>query len=134
MARRRYASDREYDRGGYSSSRPRRTRYRRERRNEERQIETLCFGLIIVLFAITLLFNVSAGMISLLGGAILTAGAVYQFQRRWRVNPMTWIGGVFLLVVGFMGLQKGGDIPGGWLVPIGGFALVIVASFLTGEF
>ncbi len=73
-------------------------------------------------------------MISLLGGAILTAGAVYQFQRRWRVNPMTWIGGVFLLVVGFMGLQKGGDIPGGWLVPLGGFALVIVASFLTGEF
>src|SRR5258706_16471123 len=116
MARRRYASDREYDRGGYSSSRPRRTRYRRERRNEERQIETLCFGLIIVLFAITLLFNVSAGMISLLGGAILTAGAVDPIQRRWRGNPPTWVRGVVLLGGGFLGLQKGGGIPGGWLV------------------
>jgi hypothetical protein len=106
---------------------------RRERKNEERQIELASFGLIIVLFAITLLYPMSPATVAFIGGGILTGAAVYQWQRRWRVNPMTWIGGIVLLIVGLFGLQ-GRGVPYGMLLPLAVFGLVILASFVTGEF
>jgi|SRR5688572_14073288 hypothetical protein len=115
-------------------ARRRYTRARRERRSEERAIETMSFGLIIVLFAVGFLFTgLSTAWITLIAGAIFTGAAVYQSNRRWRVNPMTWIGGIFLLIAGFLSLQTG-VTPGGLLLPIGVVALVIAASFVTGEF
>jgi hypothetical protein len=90
-------------------------------------------GLIIVLFAITLLYPIKPEVIALIGGGIFLAAAVFQWQRRWRVNPMTWIGGLVMLIAGIMGLQ-GSGLPGGVFLPLGVFALVIVASLLTGEF
>jgi hypothetical protein len=106
---------------------------RRGRRREERTIEMASMGLIIVLFAITLLYPVKPEVIALIGGGIFLAAAVFQWQRRWRVNPMTWIGGLIMLIAGVLGLQ-GNGLPGGIFLPLGVFGLVIVASLLTGEF
>src|SRR5690349_10008117 len=98
MARRRYGAG--YDYGG------RRVNYRRrERRSEERQVELVTFGLIILLFLVSLLYPLRSEVIAFIGGGILTASALYQWQRRWRVNPMTWIGGIILLILGVFGLQ-----------------------------
>ncbi len=129
MARRyyrtRYEGSYGYRRGGYR---------RRERRQSERTVELVSFGLIIVLFAITLLYpGINPSTIALVGGAILLGSAVFQWQRRWRVNPVTWIGGVIMLVAGFLGLQ-GQPMPLGIFLPLLVFGAVIVASFLTGEF
>ena len=107
---------------------------RRERRSEERTVEMVSFGLIIVLFAVMLLYpKISPATIALIGGLILVGSAVFQWQRRWRVNPATWIGGVIMLVAGFLGLQ-GQPMPLGIYLPLLVFGIVIVASFLTGEF
>ncbi|MCC7451585.1 MAG: hypothetical protein IT324_29530, partial [Anaerolineae bacterium] len=60
---------------------------RRERRGEERQIETLTFGLIIVLFVLTFMFeNLRSNptMVTVIAGAILVGSAIYQWQRRFR--------------------------------------------------
>jgi intracellular septation protein A len=131
MARRRYS--REYD--TYPASyRSRSGRYRRERRQEERTVEMVSFGAIIVLFVITLLYPIPAATISLIGGGVLVGAAVYQWQRRWRVNPITWIGGAVMLFAGLWGIQGGRGVPGNMFLPMGIFALVIIASFLTGEF
>ncbi|MEP7287292.1 MAG: hypothetical protein ABI947_16170 [Chloroflexota bacterium] len=134
MARRR-----RYDSGSYESSRSGSRRYtarRRERRSEERQVEMVSFGAIIVIFAITLLFpgKFSPAWISVIGGGILVASGVYQSQRHWRVNPMTWIGGILLLLAGILALSGSSPLPGGILLPIGIFAAVIIASAITGEF
>jgi hypothetical protein len=134
MARRRdyYRSERGYN-DGYSS--PRRYSYRRrERRREERQVEIASFGMLIILFAVGLLTGqITPDLITLIGGAILLGSAVYQWQRRWRVNPTTWIGGAIMVVVGIVGIKQH-YVPGGMLFPIAVFALVIVASLISGEF
>ncbi len=129
MARRYYRTRSEgaygYRSGGYR---------RRERRQEERTVELVSFGLIIVLFAITLLYpGINTATIALIGGAVLLASAVFQWQRRWRVNPMTWIGGAVMLIVGLLALQ-GYPMPLGIFLPMLVFGAVIIASFLSGEF
>jgi hypothetical protein len=134
MARRRYSREYDtYDRP-YGSGSGRSGRYRRERRQEERTVEMVSFGAIIVLFIITLLYPIPAATISLIGGGVLVGAAVYQWQRRWRVNPITWIGGAVMLFAGLWGIQGGRGVPGNMFLPMGIFALVIIASFLTGEF
>jgi hypothetical protein len=126
MARRRYGASYDY-RGG------RRFSYsRRERRGGERQVELVTFGLIIVLFLISLLFPLRSEVIAFIGGGILTASALYQWQRRWRVNPMTWIGGIILLILGIFGVQ--GRMGFSIMLPLAIFGFVLLASFLTGEF
>lgn len=132
MARRRYSN-------GYSSGRSTSSRYsyrRRERRGEERQIETLTFGLIIVLFVLTFMFESlrnNPTMVTVIAGAILMGSAVYQWQRRFRVNPVTWMGGAFMLIAGLLGFQGGRGVPLGIFLPILVFGVVILVSLVTGE-
>jgi hypothetical protein len=117
MARRRnygeYEGRRGYGGGGYGG------RYsynnRRERRREERQVELASFGALIAMFMISLIVHLNPATIATIGGGILVGAAVFQWQRRWRVNPVTWIGGAIMLIGGI-------------------FALVIIASAVTGEF
>lgn len=131
MARRRYgryASGYGYQRSG--------GRYRRDRRAEERQIELVCIGLILALFLIPLLsptLNLSTPIVLILGGVILLGGAFAQSQRRFRVNPVTWIGGAAMLLFGILGYQTGTE-PLGGLLPILILGGVLAVSFLTGEF
>jgi hypothetical protein len=111
-----------------------RRRQRKDRRREERGVEAFTFGAVIVLFTFSFLYrSLTPGYLSLIGGLILTGSAFYQQQRHWRVNPMTWIGGVALLLVGFMETAQNYPVPGGMLTPILVMAGVIGGSFLTGE-
>ncbi len=128
MARRRYSSD--YESGGRRSG----TRRRRERRMEERRTEIVTFVLIMLLFVFYIAFpgRIPVAWVTLLGGVILTGSAIYQSQRRWRVNPMTWVGGAVMLIAGIFALN-GSALPGGIFLPIIIFAGVIILSFVTGE-
>ncbi len=116
--------------GGYGGG-----RYRRERRGEERQVELVTLGLVLIVFVLQLLFPtaISPSLVLLLGGIILLGGAFFQSQRRWRVNPLTWIGGVAMLGAGIIELQTKQE-PLGGLLPILLFGVVIAGSFISGEF
>ncbi len=105
------------------------------RRREERSFEAATYGLIVLLFLIAVLYPTFRNdFIALAGGAILVGSAIFQVQRRWRVNLLTWLGGLFLLVVGFLSFSgTTGRMPGGMLLPFGVMALVIVISFFSGN-
>jgi hypothetical protein len=135
MARRRYREEGyEGGGGGYGGGYGYRggAYRRRERRVEERRIELASFAAIILLFMVGLLYHIDAKWLSTIGGAILVGSAIYQTQRRWRVSPITWIGGAILLIVGLFALN-GQPVPGGIFLPLGVFAGVIIYSALTGE-
>src|SRR5437016_2925423 len=117
--------------GGYSGGRF--SYRRRERKREERQVELAAFGALIAMFMISLIVHLNPATIATIGGGILVGAAVFQWQRRWRVNPVTWIGGAIMLIGGIFALQQHTDVPGGILFPMGIFALVIIASAVTGE-
>ena len=70
--------------------------------------------------------------IAVIGGGILLVSAIYQVQRRWRVNPTTWIGGAIMFIVGVMS-WNGYSMPGGIFLPIAVFGGIIVLSAITGE-
>src|SRR5262245_42176116 len=109
---------------------------RRERRREERTIEITCFTVIIMAFMIVVAFDLRSpiipGAMCLTNGAVLLAGAVFQWQRRFRVNPMTWMGGFASVVAGVYGIQR--PLPGDLMIPFALFAFVILGSFVSGEF
>ncbi len=135
MARRRYRENYDAGGGGYSGGGYgyRGGAYRRrERRMEERRVELASFAAIILMFMIGLVYHIDAKWLSTIGGAILIASAIYQSQRRWRVTPITWIGGAILLIVGLFALN-GQPVPGGIFLPLGVFAAVIIYSAMTGE-
>jgi hypothetical protein len=116
----------------------RRRSYRRStnlRRGEERSFEAATYGLIVILFLVAALFPaLRSDFVALAGGAILVGSGIFQSQRRWRVNLLTWLGGLLLLIVGFLSFSgTTGRMPGGMLLPIGVMAVVIVVSFLSGN-
>ena len=127
-----YGSRRGYGGGGYGGGYS--YRNRRERKREERQVELASFGALIAMFMISLIVHLNPATIATIGGGILVGAAIFQWQRRWRVNPVTWIGGAIMLIGGIFALQQHTDVPGGILFPMGIFALVIIASAVTGEF
>ena len=117
-------------------------RYRRFRRREERQIEIITLGLTLIVFMLPVLFSdpdnpaASDGatpIVLMLGGMILLGGAFFQMQRRFHVNPLTWLGGAAMLTFGVIEFQTK-NAPLGPLLPILLFGAVIVGSFVTGEF
>src|SRR5215475_3928859 len=91
---RRYESEREREMD-YEDRR--RSMRRRERRGEERKIELASFAALMLLFAVGLITTFPPVWLSLVGGGILLFSAIFQTQRRFRVTPMTWIGG-FIMV------------------------------------
>jgi len=116
-------------------------RYDRFRRREERQIEIITLGLVMLVFMIPLVFpntnlDGTDGMtpvVLMLGGIILLAGAFFQVQRRFFVNPLTWLGGAAMLAFGFYEFQSRSE-PLGPLLPILLFGGVILGSLFTGQF
>lgn len=68
----------------------------------EARVERITWALLVLAFA---LFQISPQGISNLpnwflpaaGAVILLGSASYQYTRRWRVNPMTWIAGAVML-------------------------------------
>jgi hypothetical protein len=107
---------------------------RGRRRQNERSFEAATYALIIALFLLAALFpQLRADFVALAGGAILVGSAIYQFNRRWRVNLTTWIGGLLLLGIGVLSIQGGTGVPLGMLLPLVIIAGVIGISLVTGN-
>jgi hypothetical protein len=100
---------------------------RHERKREERTVEFLTLGGVLV---VVVLFIASPTLVAFLGGSIFTLSGIYQTSRRWRVNPLTWVGGIGMLIAGLLGFQSGGLSV---VIPILIFAGVILGSVATGE-
>ncbi len=130
---RRYESERERE---YEAEDRRRAYRRRERRAEERRIELASFAALMLVFMVDFLTgdSIPAVWLSLVGGGILLASAIYQTQRRWRVTPITWIGGAVMVGAAIISLYERIPLPGGVWLPIGVFAAMIIVSAITGEF
>jgi Na+/melibiose symporter-like transporter len=70
----------------------------------EARVERLTWGLLVLIFAVLYVLSDSAlsqlpnFLVPLAGGVILIASGLYQYSRRWRVSPITWIAGVLMLV------------------------------------
>jgi hypothetical protein len=100
----------------------------------ERRFERGVYALILALLLITLLVpNIGADVVTLIAGAILMGSAIYQTSRRWRVNPLTWAGGIVLLFMGYVRWQTPEAIPGGIAFPLLIIIGVVVGGVLTGD-
>src|SRR5258707_11970482 len=133
MARRRYRENYDAGGGGYSGGGYgyRGGAYRRrERRMEERRVELASFAAIILMFMIGLVYHIDAKWLSTIGGAILIASAIYQSQRRWRVTPITWIGGGNFLLVRPVAPQ-GQPAPAGLFLPLRRFSAGVIFNAPT---
>jgi hypothetical protein len=69
----------------------------------EARIERLTWGLLVLIFAVLYVSDTIAAampnwLVPLAGAVILLGSGVYQNARRWRVSPVTWIGGMLLLL------------------------------------
>lgn len=69
----------------------------------EARIERLTWGLLVLIFAVlyvsdTVAASIPNWLVPLAGAVILLGSGVYQNARRWRVSPVTWIGGMLLLL------------------------------------
>jgi hypothetical protein len=68
----------------------------------------------------------------LAGAVILLGSGLYQFTRRWRVSPITWIAGALMLFLSLANMTLGVDRDfTGWALII--FAAVILFGLITGE-
>jgi hypothetical protein len=101
---------------------------RRGRKRDERMIEFITIALVLVIFV---LFTNSTAAVSLFGGIVFTVSGLYQSSRRMRVNPLTWIAGIGMIIVGILSIENGDHIT--FLLPVLVFGGVIFGSFATGE-
>ena len=66
----------------------------------ESTVELATGGLLILVFALFLLGDISSPLMMMVGGIVLLGSGYYQKQRGWHVSWLTWIVGVILLLGG----------------------------------
>jgi hypothetical protein len=82
----------------------------RKKSSAEARIERLTWGLLVLIFAVlyiasdSILTTMPNWLVPLAGGVILLGSGMYQYGRRWRVSPVTWITGVILVVLAVIGM------------------------------
>lgn len=108
-----------------------RARARRDRRGEERRVETITYALAGAVILFALLDYIPGNAAALAGAAVLLGSAFVQQQRRWRVNPFTWLGGAALAFVGLTNYSAAGASDGFVSAMI--LAGVLAAGFFMGE-
>lgn len=129
MARRRsreyeYEREREYEGRGHRKS------------LAEARVERLTWALLVLVFGIVELLPTSAALpnyfVPFAGALILLGSGLYQFMRRWRVSPITWIGGAFMALFTYYNLQvnPAQNFTGPCLIV---FFVVIIFGLVTGE-
>jgi hypothetical protein len=121
---------RDYDRRGGS-------RYSHGKSDAEARAERLTWFFLVLIFALLQLltqygFTIQNWIVPLGGGIILISSGLYQYLRRWRVSPVTWLAGALLIVLAFISIfgYSQRSFLGESLVI---FAAVILIGLLTGE-
>jgi hypothetical protein len=109
--------------GGYGKSRA------------EARVERLTWAFLVLIFAIPLILEnvaIPNGFVVLAGAVILLGSGFYQYSRRWKVSPITWIAGTLMLFLSILNfaLDFNRDFTG-WALII--FAVVILFGLVTGE-
>lgn len=105
--------------------------FRRYRREEERRFEILTFAALLILMLILAFGSPTQGrFMSYAGGGVLLGSAVIQWQRKFQVNPFTWLGAAALLALGYFWPAATAVPP---LYPLLLMGAVMVVSFLSGE-
>ena len=108
----------------------------RRKSEAEARIERITWALLVLVFAVVQLMPNPATLpnffVPLAGALILLGSGAYQYSRRWRVSPITWIGGAFMVLFAYYALQvnPAQNFIGACLVV---FFAVIIFGLLTGE-
>ena len=74
----------------------------------EARVERLTWALLVLIFAVIYLLSDSVfeampnWLVPLSGAVILLGSGLFQYSRRWRVSPITWIAGVVMLFFTFV--------------------------------
>ena len=87
----------------------------------------------MVIFAVAQLIETFPPVaVPLAGAGILIGSGMYQYSRRWRVSPVTWLAGALMAGLAYVNLQVNPtrDFSGLALLV---FAGVIMFGLLTGE-
>jgi hypothetical protein len=109
--------------GGYGKSRA------------EAKVERLTWAFLVLIFALPLVLEditLPNGFIVLAGAIVLLGSGLYQYTRRWRVSPITWIAGTLMLFLSLLNMTLGVDRDfTGWALIL--IVVVIVFGLFTGE-
>lgn len=103
----------------------------------EAKVERVTWFLMVMVFAVLYLFppqenNIPNWIIPFSGAVILFGSGIYQYGRRWRVSPVTWIAATILLLLTLTNLYVNPDQDFYGFVLLT-FAGVIGIGVLTGE-
>lgn len=72
----------------------------KQKQSNETTIEVITAGLLVVIFGLLLLGNISEPLAMTFGGFILLGSGIYQSRKGWHVSLLTWILGLIFLFGG----------------------------------
>jgi hypothetical protein len=101
----------------------------------EARVERLTWFLLVMIFAILNIVppgTLPNATVPFAGALVLLGSGIYQYSRRWRVSPTTWVAGSVMLVFGLYNIYVNttANLLGLSLII---FALVILIGLFTGE-
>jgi carbon starvation protein CstA len=100
----------------------------------EARAERVTWALMVLVFAVVQLLSGSLpnSFVPFAGSVILLGSGFYQYSRRWRVSPVTWIGGALMAFFAYysLSIDTARSFQGETLVI---FFIVIVFGLITGE-
>ncbi len=108
----------------------------RRKSEPEARVERITWALLVLVFALVQLVPNSSDLpnffVPFAGALILLGSGIYQYSRRWRVSPITWVGGAFMALFAYYALQvnPAQNFTGACLVV---FFAVIIFGVITGE-
>jgi hypothetical protein len=98
----------------------------------EARAERITWALMVGVFAAYMLLpagTLPTYFTPVAGAIVLLGSGLFQYSRRWRVSPFTWLGGILMAVLAFYNLQidPGRDFIGvAFLIFAGVIALGVV--------
>jgi Na+/melibiose symporter-like transporter len=108
---------------------------RRRKSEDEARIERVTWFLMVLVFAVLYVLpdaSVAPWTVPAAGAVILLGSGLLQYLRRWRVSPVTWIGGTVMLLLALINVYVEPDQNFFGIVLLT-FAAVIGFGVLTGE-
>ncbi len=109
----------------------------RRKSEKEARVERITWFLMVVVFAVLSIIPQDSGgfpnwVIPFAGAIILLGSGLYQYIRKWRVSPMTWIAGTVMLLLAATNLYLTPEQNFYGFVLLT-FAAVIGVGVITGE-